>query len=266
MNIKFDFKKYLGIGKKKPAVVQKKKKFGEELGYDSREAFNTIRTNIGFVLPVKNGVGRVFGITSANPQDGKSSTGINLAYTLAKAGHKTLFVDGDMRRPTISKYLKLKGHKGLSNVLSAAVAPEFYTGVLNENMDVLGSGDIPPNPSELLASEEMGKFISDCTKVYDYVIVDLPPVLAVTDAVAVSKYLDGIVIVVRHAVTRKRDLARAVSGLEFSGVRILGFIYNAYRSGFGHYYVKKYKSRYAYGSDTNKSAADAKPSEEKKEA
>ncbi len=232
---------------KKTAKKSIERKFGDELEFAAREAFNTARTNISFVLPNKSG-GKTIGITSANPQDGKSSVSINLSYALAKSGSTVLLIDADMRRPAISKYLKLRGLKGLSNILSTGMETEFYEDVLTSGMDICGAGLIPPNPSELLASDAMGEFITEMQERYDYIIVDLPPVLPVTDSLAVSKHLDGMILVVRHEVTRKRELSKAVQALKVSGVKILGFIYNAYKSGFGTYRSKKYGERYEYRS------------------
>ncbi len=254
----------------KPDSALKKRKYGDELGFASREAFNTIRTNLNFVLPNKS-TGKIFGTTSANPQDGKSGTSINLAYTLAKGDKKVLLIDADMRRPALSKYLKLKGKLGLSNVLGNRAEMDVYKDVLTEGMDVLSAGDIPPNPSELLASEEMGELLKQCAEVYDYILVDLPPVLSVIDPVAVSAWLDGIVVVIRHGVSGKRDISKVVSRLQFAEVHILGFVYNAFRTGFAHYYKKhdKYADRYGYGAPKPKPAvasSEKKPDEAKNEA
>ncbi len=218
--------------KRKPPV--KVRKFGDKLEYNAREAFNTVRTNISFVFPDRKN-GKVIGLTSAIPQDGKSSVSINLAYTLAKGGSSVLLVDADMRCPTLAKYLKLKGLAGLSAVLSSACEPTVYENVLTEGLNVLTAGTIPPNPSELLASETMKRFVEDVRAKYDYIIIDLPPVIPVTDPITVSPNLDGMIMVVRHAHSKKREVRAAVSSLEFSGVKILGFIYNGYRRGFGHY-------------------------------
>ncbi len=216
-------------------------KFGEELDFSVKEAFNTARTNITFVLPDKTS-GKIIGVTSACPHDGKSSVSINLSYTLAKSGSSVLLIDADMRCPAISKYLKLRSTKGLSDILATDMEPVYHENVLVDGMDVLGSGWIPPNPSELLTSNAMGEFLSQMEEKYDYIILDLPPVLAVTDAVAVSKYLDGAIMVVRHALTRKRDFVKAIRDLEISEIKILGFVYNAYKSGWGS--NKEYRYRY----------------------
>ena len=98
--------------------------------------------------------------------------------------------------------------------------------VLHENLSVLTSGHIPPNPSELISSNRMGALLESCSKVYDYIIVDLPPVLSVSDPIAVSKYLDGMVVVVRHGKTKRRDLLETIRQLDYAKVKVLGFVYN----------------------------------------
>ncbi len=214
------------------------KKFGDELDAYTREAFDIAKNNISFVLPNKNEA-KTVGISSACPHDGKSSVSINFSYTLAKAGSKVLLIDADMRSPAVSEYLDLKGNKGLSDILATEAELQLYKNILTDGLDVLGAGSIPPNPSELLASDAMVKLISKINKSYDYVIIDLPPINSVTAPVALSKYLDGIILVARHGATKKRELAKAVKELEASGVKILGFIYNAYKKGFCRHRVSK---------------------------
>ena len=245
----FKFRKNTGIA---PA-----KKFASELDFASSEAYNLLRTNISFALAGKDGGARLLGVSSPCPQEGKSFTSINLAYSLAKDGHRVLLIDGDMRRPSVAGVLEMSRTPGLSNLLAGGNAEEIiHFGTLHGNLDVLLSGDIPPNPSELLGSERMKNVIDEFSQKYDYVIVDLPPVTAVADPLVMSKLLDGIVLVVRHAYTRKRNVREAVRQLKFSGVRILGFVYNGFRHGSGKYYKhsgKYYRKNY-YTSGENTGA------------
>jgi len=227
------------------------KKFASELDFASAEAYNLLRTNISFSLAEKEGVGRLIGVSSPCPQEGKSFTSINLAYALAKDGHKVLLIDGDMRRPSVAGVLEMSRTPGLSNLLAGGKEEEIvHIGVLHENLNVLLSGDIPPNPSELLGSDRMQSLITSFSEKYDYVIVDLPPVTAVADPLVISKLLDGIIVVVRHEFTRKKNVREAVRQLRFAEVRILGFVYNGYHTGSSRYYKRsgKYyrKNYYTY--------------------
>lgn len=211
----------------KNTAVEKSRKsiLGSSLDFASREAYNLLRTNISFAFPDVE-KGKVVGVCSACPQDGKSTTSVNLSYSLAEAGYKVLLIDGDMRRPTVASMLEIPAEPGLSDILSGNQEFEVKKGVLNENMSVLVSGHIPPNPSELIGSNKMGTLLDSVKSEYDYVIVDLPPVLSVSDPLAVSKYLGGMIIVVRHCKTKRRELTETVRQLEFAKVKILGFVYN----------------------------------------
>ena len=224
--------------------VKRKTKVGAELDFASREAYKLLRTNVSFAFPDEEN-GRVIGVCSACPHEGKSTTSVNLAYSLAEANNKVLLMDGDMRRPTINKVVGIDGEPGLSDMLSGKSGIEPSHGVLHANLDVLPSGHIPPNPSELIGSRKMESLIEECKTKYDYVIIDLPPVLSVSDPVAVSKYLSGMIIVVRHDKTRRRDMAETIRQLEYANVKILGFVYNrvGHDNGENKY---KYKYRYRY--------------------
>lgn len=204
------------------AVAQK---IGKDLDFASAEAYRLLRTNLSFSLPDKAS-GKVIGITSACPQEGKSTTSVNLSYTLAEAGYKVLLIDADMRRPSVSKMLNQPSSPGLSNLLTDECENIIRSGVLVDNLSVLFSGDIPPNPSELISSDKMARSIEAFANEYDYVIIDLPPVIAVSDPLAMSKNIDGMVVVVRHGHTKKSDIMEAMRQLELVGANVLGFVYN----------------------------------------
>jgi capsular exopolysaccharide synthesis family protein len=230
--------------KKDNTVIEttRKTKVGAELDFASREAYKLLRTNVSFAFPDEES-GRVIGVCSACPHEGKSTTSVNLAYSLAEANNKVLLIDGDMRRPTINKVVGIEGEPGLSDMLSGKSGVEPSRGVLHANLDVFPSGHIPPNPSELIGSRKMESLIEECKAKYDYVVLDLPPVLSVSDPVAVSKYLSGMIIVVRHDKTRRRDMAETIRQLEYANVKILGFVYNRVGQGNGE---NKYKYKYRY--------------------
>lgn len=231
-------KYYSGIRNKK-----KNAKIGEELSFASKEAYNLLRTNISFAFPDQEG-GKVLGVSSACPQEGKSTTAINLAYSLADADNKVLLIDADMRRPSVCFTLELEMSPGLSNMLAGSEEVKINKGKLLEKLDIITSGDIPPNPSELIGSQKMKDFLDDCRKKYDYVIVDLPPVLSVADTLALSKYIDGVVIIVRHNNAKRRDVVETIRQLEFANAKVVGFVYNKIESkGVARYYkpTKYYK-------------------------
>lgn len=202
-------------------------KIGKDLDFASSEAYKLLRTNIMFSVPDKQG-GKVIGVTSPCPQEGKSTTSLNLSYSLAEAGNKVILIDADMRRPSISKMLDLPKSPGLSNILTNGDKDAINIGMLHENLSIMFSGEIPPNPSELISSENMKALIEEFRENYDYVVIDLPPVTAVSDPLVMSKNIDGLAIVVRHGHTRRRDVMETLRQLKLVNAKILGFIFNGY--------------------------------------
>lgn len=199
---------------------------GDDMSYAMREAYNLLRANLDFSLTGREEGGHVIAVTSACPQEGKSSISINLAYTLARAGHKVLLLDADMRMPSLQKILGVSSGMGLSNILAGQADAGVKRPVLHTGMELILAGDCPPNPSELIGSATMEGFLAQQRASYDYIVVDTPPVLSVSDALALSKYVDGFIVVVRHGLARRRDVKEAVKALGFSGTKVLGFVYN----------------------------------------
>ena len=226
--------------------------FGPNMSFAVTEAYKLLRANIMFSFS-DEGVGHVIGITSSLQSEGKSSTACNTAYALAESGAKVLLLEADLRRPSIATKLGLARTPGLTNLL---VARGDYKELLQHTsaapgMDVLTSGDVPPNPSELLGSNRMEKLMKQLTADYDYVIVDLPPVNLVSDPIVISKLLDGVIIIVRNGVSEQRMLAETLRQLKLINVRIMGFVFRdnsesskKYRRRYGARY-KKYYSDYA---------------------
>lgn len=239
-------------------------KFGPELNFASSEAYNRLRMNLSFALPEKAG-GKVIGITSAVPQDGKSYTVINLAYALAKNGNRVLIVDGDMRRPSMALRLGIPSKPGLSNMLIKQVDNAIMPIPMHSNMYALVSGTIPPNPSELIGIPEMKNLLDRFSKQFDYVIIDTPPVDSVSDPIVVSRFVDGMVVVVKHGHTQKRDIAEAMRQLEFSGARILGFVYNSFSRRQGGSHRRHYEKYDNYYNSNSPNAANVVKKKEKKE-
>ena len=206
------------------------------------EAFRKIRTNLQF-LAVDNPP-HVILVTSPAPNEGKSTTSLNIALALAQNGHTVVLVDGDLRRPTLAKYLNLVESVGLSTVL-AGRAPLLDS--LQESrfhgVTVLTSGPLPPNPSELLGTLAAKRVLSELRSLFDYVIVDSCPLLAVTDAAILAADVDGVLLVARYGETKRDQLAHAVKNLEDVGASPLGAILTmtptrgstSYNYGYGDY-------------------------------
>lgn len=188
------------------------------------EAFRKLRTNLQF-LAIDNPP-RVIVVTSSMPNEGKSTTAINIALALAEAEHNVLLVDGDMRRPMLHKYLDLVGPVGFSTVLSGGASlSEALQKTSYPGLTVLTSGTVPPNPSELLGSLTAQKLLSEMRTQFDYVIVDSTPLLAVTDAALLAAGADGVLIVARFGQTKRDQLSHAVGSLEGVGASVLGSVF-----------------------------------------
>ena len=227
------------FNRKKVDATERKRKFGKDLDFASVEAYNLLRTNLYFSLADVTG-GKVVGVTSPCPQEGKSTTSLNLAYALASAGHKVVLIDSDMRRPSLAGVLEMPLAPGLSNILIDESVDAIHSSVVHENLSVLLSGDIPPNPSELVVSDKMKALIEKLRDIYDYVVVDLPPVNLVSDPIMMSRHLDGMIVIVRHGYTRRRDVNDAVRSLKLVNAKILGFVYNGAKTGKKRYRKSSY--------------------------
>jgi len=189
------------------------------------EAFRTIRTNLQFV-DVDN-VPRVVVITSAVPEEGKTTTACNLAIAMAQSGLKVCLVEGDLRRPRVAEYLGIDGTVGLANVLAGQIPlREALVNWPQGPLHVLPSGTVPPNPSEMLGSKHMVSVIGDLRTHFDAVIIDAPPLILVTDGSILSAASDGAIVVVRHGKTTREQLDRAVESLVQVDARLLGTVLN----------------------------------------
>ena len=221
-----------------------RKMFGPNLNFAVTEAYKLLRTNIMFSFS-DEGQGHAVGVTSAVRDEGKSSTACNVAYALAESGCRVLLLEGDLRRPSISNKLGIARTPGLTNLL---VTRGDYREMIQKcalapNLDVIASGDIPPNPSELLASNRMQQLMEELKKEYRYIVVDLPPVTAVSDVLAASKCFDGLIMVVRDGVSDQQMLAEAIRQLEMVDIRLLGFVYRDSDNA-GKRYGQRYKKKY----------------------
>ena len=221
---------------------------GDQMNFAGKEAYNLLRTNLKFAMRREGRNARVIGVTSSVHGEGKSLTTVNMAYSLASGGSKVLVLECDLRLPTLGAKLGLVGGSGLSNMLADIPVTDeiLHTHVLTRNLNVILAGDIPPNPSELLGSKAMGTIIDKMSGYYDFILLDLPPVGAVSDALVVSKLVDGVVIVVRQDVTNSADLMNTVRQLNQVDANIAGFVFNdasskhrGYGKAYGNYYYNK---------------------------
>ena len=200
------------------------------------EAFRTLRSNLQFSEFGKNL--KVIVVTSSNPNEGKSEVSINLAACLAQQGEKVIIIDADMRRPTQHKLTNLNNTEGLSTFLlkKSGVDSIRHLTIDGVNLDVLPSGPIPPNPSEMLASISMEQTIKAFEDFYDYVIIDTPPLLAATDSQVLSSISDATLLVVDIKKTKRRQVTEAKRRLDHVGARLLGVVMNKIDSHKDTYY------------------------------
>ncbi|MBR2555539.1 MAG: CpsD/CapB family tyrosine-protein kinase [Aeriscardovia sp.] len=230
---------------------------GSKLNFEGREAYNLLRTNLMFCTKRNDRNARVIGITSSVHGEGKSLTIINLAYSIAESGRKVILVECDLRLPTLRKKLGVPKSSGVSNFL-AGVSTEkatLHKDIMIEGFDFLQAGDIPPNPSELLGSKQFATLIDNLADAYDVVLIDLPPIGEVSDALIASRCADGLVIVVRNDYTNTSELDYAMRQCKLVGAKVIGFVYNdsaskskKYKYGYG----KKYKYGYGYAEQSRK--------------
>ncbi|WP_423253007.1 CpsD/CapB family tyrosine-protein kinase [Melissococcus plutonius] len=190
------------------------------------EQYKTIRTNIQYSMVDKTL--QTLAITSSNASEGKSTSTINLAIVFANSNKKVLLVDADMRNPTIAKTFELINNRGLSTLLSnkTMTTEEVLQPTNLENLNILPSGPIPPNPSELLDSLQMKRLIEEWKNNYDLIIFDTPPILAVTDAQILASKVDGTILVAREKIAEKSALLKAKELLIMVKATIIGAIYN----------------------------------------
>ena len=238
---------------KDPSAWNIRTMFGPGLNFAAAEAYKLLRTNLVFSFSGEQKC-RIVGVTSAIEEEGKSTVICNLAYSMAQSGASVLLVDGDLRKPTIAAKLAVDRVPGLTNLL---VSREDYRKFIQQSphapgMDLLTAGDIPPNPSELLSSVRMQELMAQMSRDYDYILVDLPPVTAVSDAITISKALDGIIVVVRSGVAQRKALAETMRQLKMVGVRILGFVYREDMQTHRTYYKNHYNRYGGYGKPDSK--------------
>jgi len=228
---------------------------GENLPWAVSESYRTLRTNIIFSQadsPIRSLL-----ITSSIPEEGKSMTSANLAITFALARNKVLLVDSDLRRPVLHRLFELSNTIGLTHLLVGTVEPEeIYQTTRVDNLWVVTSGLIPPNPSELLGSQKMRSFLDLAQKSFDIVLFDSPPVTSMADAAILASLAGNVLLVVRANSTNRDMILRAKQQLETVNSRIIGVVLNSVdlkkeRYYYNYYYYYYYSSYYGYEEKKN---------------
>lgn len=213
--------------------------------FHQKEALNTIRTNLNFILAI-SGL-KMFAVSSPLPGEGKTTICCNLAITLALTGSKVLLADCDLRKPMVHRLFKLPNEKGITGILcgTSKIEETKYADV-SSNLDILTAGPMAPNPSELIGSSNMTELLINAQNDYDYVILDTPPINVVSDALLVAKRTTGLVLISRIKQSRHDQLQKSIEKCQFAGVKILGIIADDDKnSGFHNDY--RYYHHYKYG-------------------
>lgn len=211
------------------------------------EAFRSLKASLSVSLPKRDG-GVTLMVTSAYPEDGKTTVTTNLALMFAQSDAKVLLLDADIRKGRVARYFKRKSAPGLSDYLSGQNTLEevIHRSHVNDNLDYITCGTHSPRPYELLESVEMMELIKNLKGKYDYIIIDTPPVLLLSDALAIAPNTDGAVLVCRHEVSYVNDITRALNVLQFSKVNVLGIVVNDHKKVRNSKYYGGYRKKYYY--------------------
>lgn len=203
------------------------------------EQYRTVRTNLQFASVDEELRSMI--VTSTAPGEGKSMTAANLATVYAQQDKNVLFIDADLRKPTVHYTFRIDNLVGISNILvGESTLSQTVQETDVDNLDVISSGPIPPNPAELLGSKRMEKLLDEVKQSYDIVIFDTPPLLAVTDAQILANEVDGAVLVIRSGQTEYEDVEKAKESLQRSNTKLLGTVLNDVEK-------KENKTYYYYG-------------------
>ena len=238
--------------KKKAFEERKTFLLTEETPFDIREGFRNFKASLSVSMPKKaNDEGVAILITSSCPREGKTTLAVNLAVTYAISNAKVVIIDADIRKGRVARYFSEKSKKGLSDCLSVQATLEEVTHVskTNEKLSYITCGTHSPRPYELLESEEMKKLLSRLKTEYDYVIIDTPPLLVVSDALAIVNDVDGVVVACRYQISLVSDIAKTLNTLTFANANVLGTVVNDYKYpernkgsyGGRYYYYKSYE-------------------------
>ena len=235
-------------------VTRKTDLVGGNICFAAADAYKLLRTKLQFSFADEKNC-RVIGVSSALTGEGKSLSAVNLAYSMSQLGKSVLLIDCDMRRPSMAEKLPVRKSPGLSDYLTGQIKGDELIqlcGIQNDEkaFHAIASGRTPPNPMELLSSVRMGAMLDKLREQYDYIILDLPPVGEVSDALVAARYTDGVLMVVRQNYCDRLALNAAIRQFLFVDAKILGVVLNCTREdgmGYGKkYYYKRYYKRYSY--------------------
>jgi len=214
------------------------------------ESYRQLRTSL--LLSSASHAPRTLLITSSQPAEGKTTTSVNTAISLAQTGAAVLIIDADLRRPRVHKVFGLKNGAGLSNYLAGEADLAALIQIAMPNLYVLPVGPLPPNPAELLGSPKMKQLIETLSANFDYVVIDSPPVSSFADSLILSSLVEGVIIVVKAGVTSREMAQRTKAHLQSVGAKILGVVVNQIKlQPHDYYYYSTYYNRYYYGKGDN---------------
>lgn len=221
----------------------REKILNNKTSFHVREAYKALRTNLIFSLPSEKCKKII--ITSALASEGKSTNCLNLAVTFAEMDAKVLIIDCDLRRPNLARLLDVPNAPGLSNYLVGLnSSDEIVHKSSYNNLSFITAGNIPPNPVELLSSDNMGNLMAKLEQEFDYIFLDTPPVNLIIDTVVVSKYAHGIVMIALQNSTDKEAIRYSINQLKFAGAKVLGFVLNGVVFGNNGEYKNNSKKKY----------------------
>lgn len=209
------------------------------------EAYKSIRTNVIFATKKDDGCKKIM-ITSPLPRDGKTTTSVNLAISLAQAEYRVMLIDCDLRKPRIHRFFNSKNTPGLSNYLVGLVSLDDIIKTTNfNNLSIITSGLIPPNPAELLSGARMHELLTTLDQSFDFIILDTSPVNLVSDSIVLSTFCDGVILLVKQDESTHPELVKAIQKLEFVKAVIFGIVLNEVTQT-RSFYKSKYGRKYEY--------------------
>jgi capsular exopolysaccharide synthesis family protein len=249
--------------KSNKASIRSKTAIDPNVKFQVTEAYKAIRTNIMYSVAHK-GCKRIV-ISSSEENEGKSTSAVNIAISLAQTNLRVLLIDTDLRKSKIHLFFELNNAPGVTQVLTDMASPEEVIRTTSyANLDVITAGATPPNPSELLAGDTFAEWLDQLSERYDYIVIDTSPINVVSDALPVIKKSDGVVLMVRSGRTTYPALEKAVQSLQLIDAKILGCVLNGVdvqsrrygKYGYGKYGYGKYGYGYGNTGDKNASSAD----------
>ncbi len=237
------------VNKKVGNVNEKKRMLCDDLDFILHEEYRLLRTNIKYSLS-DGKKSHCIGITSSIKGEAKTTTAINLAYTIAENGEKVCLVEGDMRLPTVKKKLALEPHVGLSEYLTSQAELKDVLQELTfkkSTFTCIQAGALPPNPSELLSSAKMEELLKELSEQFTYIIIDLPPIAMVSDALVVGSKIDGMLMAVGQPICTKKLLKESMRQLFLARIKVLGFVRTlTSENSFDSKYGRKHKYHHGY--------------------